>query len=52
MIDEINQLKSDNLSVREPFVALQHEKEKLLLEVGRLVGAHHLLSARNTNFIC
>ena len=43
MIDENQLLKSDNLFIRESLVGLQNEKEKLLLEVDRLVGALLLL---------
>ena len=39
MVNQVTRVKSDNLAINESYASLQHEKEQLLIEIERLVGA-------------
>ena len=39
MVNQVTRMKSDNLATNESYASLQHEKEQLVIEIERLVGA-------------
>lgn len=39
MVNQVTQVKSDNLAINESYTSLQQEKEQLLIKIERLVGA-------------